>query len=376
MAKQQRNGSSSSNNHQTAVSNQHLQQATVFPSPQQPTQPSHVGGSSSGPTDPTGSSSIRPGSMAERARMANIPVPEAALKCPRCESTNTKFCYFNNYSLSQPRHFCKTCRRYWTRGGALRSVPVGGGCRRNKRSKGSSKSAASCSSTDLSTTTATTTGTAAGAAASSTTSSATSGAPSLMNNNASLMADILGLTSQVSPLRLMPPLTSLNRHDYGEDIVIGGLNSASSMSATAVSDMSYQLGSNFSLGGGCYNVGSGGPNGGGRGFLSSAPPPLQFPLLGGIDTTSLYPFEPSIEMSSFGHLRPKMIHPGMTMHGASGEVKMEDNQELSLSRHFFAVQGNENYWGGGNGGGVGGSGGGSWTDMSGVNSSCSDSHAL
>lgn len=73
--------------------------------------------------------------MTERARLAKIPQPETALKCPRCESTNTKFCYFNNYSLSQPRHFCKTCRRYWTRGGALRNVPVGGGCRRNKRSK-------------------------------------------------------------------------------------------------------------------------------------------------------------------------------------------------------------------------------------------------
>ncbi|KAL8484033.1 hypothetical protein ACS0TY_026651 [Phlomoides rotata] len=85
-----------------------------------------------------GTGSIRPGSMSERARLANIPMPETALKCPRCESTNTKFCYFNNYSLSQPRHFCKTCRRYWTRGGALRSVPVGGGCRRNKRSKSSS----------------------------------------------------------------------------------------------------------------------------------------------------------------------------------------------------------------------------------------------
>ncbi|KAK7394213.1 hypothetical protein VNO78_14735 [Psophocarpus tetragonolobus] len=80
--------------------------------------------------------SIRPGSMADRARMAKIHQPDAALKCPRCESTNTKFCYYNNYSLSQPRHFCKTCRRYWTRGGALRNVPVGGGCRRNKRNKG------------------------------------------------------------------------------------------------------------------------------------------------------------------------------------------------------------------------------------------------
>ncbi|KAL5167631.1 Dof zinc finger protein DOF3.6 [Glycine soja] len=82
--------------------------------------------------------SIRPGSMADRARMAKIHQPDASLKCPRCESTNTKFCYYNNYSLSQPRHFCKTCRRYWTRGGALRSVPVGGGCRRNKRNKGNS----------------------------------------------------------------------------------------------------------------------------------------------------------------------------------------------------------------------------------------------
>ncbi|XP_077239589.1 dof zinc finger protein DOF3.2-like isoform X2 [Tasmannia lanceolata] len=62
------------------------------------------------------------------------PQPEQALKCPRCDSTNTKFCYYNNYSLSQPRYFCKACRRYWTKGGTLRNVPVGGGCRKNKRS--------------------------------------------------------------------------------------------------------------------------------------------------------------------------------------------------------------------------------------------------
>ncbi|XP_061953828.1 dof zinc finger protein DOF5.4-like [Populus nigra] len=58
-----------------------------------------------------------------------------ALKCPRCDSLNTKFCYYNNYNLSQPRHFCKSCRRYWTKGGVLRNVPVGGGCRKTKRSK-------------------------------------------------------------------------------------------------------------------------------------------------------------------------------------------------------------------------------------------------
>ncbi|KZV15999.1 hypothetical protein F511_14365 [Dorcoceras hygrometricum] len=60
---------------------------------------------------------------------------QQALKCPRCDSLNTKFCYYNNYNLSQPRHFCKACRRYWTKGGVLRSVPVGGGCRKTKRAK-------------------------------------------------------------------------------------------------------------------------------------------------------------------------------------------------------------------------------------------------
>ncbi|XP_028754602.1 dof zinc finger protein DOF5.7-like [Neltuma alba] len=64
--------------------------------------------------------------------------PEQGLKCPRCDSPNTKFCYYNNYSLTQPRHFCKTCRRYWTKGGALRNVPIGGGCRKNKKVKSSS----------------------------------------------------------------------------------------------------------------------------------------------------------------------------------------------------------------------------------------------
>ncbi|CAA6656868.1 unnamed protein product [Spirodela intermedia] len=59
--------------------------------------------------------------------------PETAVRCPRCNSGDTKFCYYNNYSLSQPRHFCKTCRRYWTRGGTLRNVPVGGSSRKNRR---------------------------------------------------------------------------------------------------------------------------------------------------------------------------------------------------------------------------------------------------
>ncbi|WOL18629.1 dof zinc finger protein DOF5.7-like [Canna indica] len=65
---------------------------------------------------------------------------EQGLKCPRCDSPNTKFCYYNNYSLSQPRHFCKSCRRYWTKGGTLRNVPMGGASRKNKKPKTSSSS--------------------------------------------------------------------------------------------------------------------------------------------------------------------------------------------------------------------------------------------
>ncbi|CAN4122751.1 unnamed protein product [Withania somnifera] len=76
-------------------------------------------------------------------RLARLPAPENGarpsepenLPCPRCDSTNTKFCYYNNYNLSQPRHFCKSCRRYWTRGGTLRNVPVGGGTRKNSSHK-------------------------------------------------------------------------------------------------------------------------------------------------------------------------------------------------------------------------------------------------
>ncbi|KAL3714334.1 hypothetical protein ACJRO7_006289 [Eucalyptus globulus] len=68
---------------------------------------------------------------------------DQALNCPRCSSSNTKFCYYNNYSLSQPRYFCKTCRRYWTEGGSLRNVPVGGGSRKNKRPSSSFSSSPS-----------------------------------------------------------------------------------------------------------------------------------------------------------------------------------------------------------------------------------------
>ncbi|CAF2247619.1 unnamed protein product [Brassica napus] len=71
------------------------------------------------------------------------PEKDQAINCPRCNSVNTKFCYYNNYSLTQPRFFCKGCRRYWTEGGSLRNIPVGGGSRKNKRSHSSSISSSS-----------------------------------------------------------------------------------------------------------------------------------------------------------------------------------------------------------------------------------------
>ncbi|CAA7019433.1 unnamed protein product [Microthlaspi erraticum] len=73
------------------------------------------------------------------------------LPCPRCDSTNTKFCYYNNYNFSQPRHFCKSCRRYWTHGGTLRDIPIGGGTRKSaKRSRTCSSPASSAANSVVS----------------------------------------------------------------------------------------------------------------------------------------------------------------------------------------------------------------------------------
>ncbi|MED6123849.1 hypothetical protein PIB30_053376 [Stylosanthes scabra] len=58
--------------------------------------------------------------------------PDKIIQCPRCKSMDTKFCYFNNYNVNQPRHFCKNCQRYWTAGGTMRNVPVGAGRRKHK----------------------------------------------------------------------------------------------------------------------------------------------------------------------------------------------------------------------------------------------------
>ncbi|PPD89419.1 hypothetical protein GOBAR_DD13647 [Gossypium barbadense] len=63
------------------------------------------------------------------------PQHHQALEYPRCDSLNTKFCYYNSYNLSRPRYFSKSCCRYWTKGGVLRNVPVGDRCRKVRHSK-------------------------------------------------------------------------------------------------------------------------------------------------------------------------------------------------------------------------------------------------
>uniref|UniRef100_A0A0E0EXL6 Dof-type domain-containing protein n=1 Tax=Oryza meridionalis TaxID=40149 RepID=A0A0E0EXL6_9ORYZ len=83
-----------------------------------------------------GESSPQPGGGGEAAsqqqKEMKLKKPDKILPCPRCSSMDTKFCYFNNYNVNQPRHFCKHCQRYWTAGGAMRNVPVGAGRRKNK----------------------------------------------------------------------------------------------------------------------------------------------------------------------------------------------------------------------------------------------------
>ncbi|XP_047328533.1 dof zinc finger protein DOF5.1-like [Impatiens glandulifera] len=310
----------------------------------------HVG---SGPT--TGGS-IRPGSMLERARLANIPMPETALKCPRCESTNTKFCYFNNYNLTQPRHFCKMCRRYWTRGGSLRNVPVGGGCRRNKRSKssGSSSSKSRASSTGAGTST---TGPVAGCGSSST--STTSCGPTIGS-----ASTLLALNSEIQPLRVMAPLSQLGEFNPGDiGLNYGGMNSTPLL---ATNDMI----NNF-------------PFGGPFGVEPWRYQHCQFSSMAGLEGqgAGVFPFQGgssnNIEHLGYGsdnRAMPKMSTNGITPLG----MKMEDNlHEMNLSRQFLGFQGNDHHqYNNANWASGGSTGTSPWTDFWGFSSSSTNSNHL
>ncbi|KAI3447683.1 hypothetical protein Pfo_004348 [Paulownia fortunei] len=270
--------------------------------------------------------------MSERARLANIPMPETALKCPRCESTNTKFCYFNNYSLSQPRHFCKTCRRYWTRGGALRSVPVGGGCRRNKRSK--STNSKSPASSDRQT---------------------NSSSTSTISTNSGT-ANILGLTPQLPPLRFMSPLSQLT-DNFTSDM---GLNySGISAPMVGTNEMNFHGASNFLGSGGMTSLLS---SGGGSIEPWRLQQVQQFPFFGGLDPSppGIYQFqggESGFVGSEASHqVRPKF---SSSLLSQLASVKMEENPELNLSRQLLGGMPGNDQW----------NGTAAWTELSSFSSS-------
>jgi Dof domain, zinc finger len=87
--------------------------------------------------DEESNSSISTENLKEGDDKASLKKPDKIRPCPRCRSMDTKFCYFNNYKVNQPRHFCKNCQRYWTAGGSMRNVPVGAGRRKSKSNQSS-----------------------------------------------------------------------------------------------------------------------------------------------------------------------------------------------------------------------------------------------
>ncbi|CAL9123472.1 unnamed protein product [Musa textilis] len=272
--------------------------------------------------------------MADEARSAKIPQPQPGLKCPRCDSTNTKFCYFNNYSLAQPRHFCKTCRRYWTHGGALRNIPVGGGCRHSKRTKSSAGSSSKSSTVT----------TKAGASSSSS-AAASSGIGGAITSN-------IPLLSQLASLHPLP--------DFGATNLGMGLSGIQ-----AVDTVGYQIG-----GGGGIELETlriqqmhqfpflGGPQ------LAQPPPPASI--------SALHPFV--IEGGGFlggpftGQAQANPAGSDLLTQLAS--VNMDSQQLLNSPRQYVGVAHNVQFWSGGGGGSSNSSVAGGWaTDLSGFNSS-------
>ncbi|WVZ59476.1 hypothetical protein U9M48_009610 [Paspalum notatum var. saurae] len=104
------------------------------------------------------------GASRNAAGAGHPPLPRPPPRqCPRCQSANTKFCYYNNYSRTQPRYLCRACRRHWTQGGTLRDVPVGGGRKNRRGGKGGNSGGAKASSASTAAAAATTQGGGGGA---------------------------------------------------------------------------------------------------------------------------------------------------------------------------------------------------------------------
>lgn len=232
----------------------------------------------------------------------------------------------------------------------MRNVPVGGGCRRNRRnSKGSSRSKSPVSSNSD---------------RQMGTNSSSSSINTTSNAIGSSTADILGLTQQIPPsLGYMTGLNSTNLTEFpSNEIGLNyGLNNfglISQQMGGSVGDLNFHLGTGFGGHGasGSYLSASG---------VENLRPPSQFPFLASLDS-SLGRFESGIGIESSDYeVRPKPATSGLTQQMAS--VKMEENQ-LNLSRQFLGMAGNEQYWSGTAGGASSSSSSTSttaWTDLSG-----------
>ncbi|CAN4116952.1 unnamed protein product [Withania somnifera] len=356
---QQQGGGSISNHHQlTSPTSQ-----TAPPPPPPPPPPLPVpslqphGGGSAG--------SIRPGSMADRARLANIPMPETALKCPRCDSTNTKFCYFNNYSLSQPRHFCKACKS------------------NSSNNNNNPKSPASSTSTDGRT--------------QATNNSGSTSAISSHNNctfsGPTSAASLLGLmTPQIPPLRFMSPLGQFSsdhhHHHHFTPSNHMNLNFSTSTCGNVLGGTTegMMVNTNNNL----LGMGAGAGVGGVASLLSSGNlehwrMQQQFPnFLAGFDPSNSpssgvnnYPFQGGVhEAVQFldGESTSQISRPKIStsMLNRMASVKMEDNNnnnhqdQSALSRQLLGIQGNNENWNTAS----------AWSDLSASFSSPSTSNAL
>ncbi|PKU83385.1 dof zinc finger protein 2 [Dendrobium catenatum] len=280
----------------------------------------------------------------ERSRVR--PHKEQSLNCPRCNSTNTKFCYYNNYSLTQPRYFCKTCRRYWTEGGSLRNVPVGGGSRKNKRS---SSSSSSCSSSTSSNSTPTPTLTSTTPTTTLPSSSSTNLHPSEHMINHSLGSSKFYQGGSVHDLNLSFPNQSLGGHE------LGGSMSALELLRNGISARGL------------------GP------FVPAAMPPGPTSLFGaGFGFQELMrPASNSMKLHPLDGVGGSSGYGGSMQEEGDGRLlfPFEDLKQVSMSNgsHEGVVQGHGDptlFWngimgsggggGGGNGGGGGAGGGASW----------------
>ncbi|KAK4348525.1 hypothetical protein RND71_031280 [Anisodus tanguticus] len=369
---QQQAGGSIPNHHQLTSP---PSQTAPPPPPPPPLQP-HGGG---------GANSIRLGSMADRAQMANIPMPETALKCPRCDSSNTKFCYFNNYSLSQPRHFCKACKR----GGALRNVPVGGGCRRNKRSSSNSKSS---NNNNNSKSPASSVSTDGRQATNNSGSTSTISSHSNSFSGPTSAASLLGLmTPQIPPLRFMSPLGQFNsdhHHHHHHFTPSNHMNlnfstSCGNVLGGTTEGMMVNNSTNL-LGAGAGGVASLLSSGNIEQWRMQQQMAQQYPnFLGGFDQSNSpssgannYPYQGGVHEAvqfligeSSSQISTPKISTSMLNQMAS--VKMEDNNnnnqdQSALSRQLLGIQGNNENWNTAS----------AWGDLSASFSSSSTSNAL